>query len=256
MPNLNTFASAASPTRDGLRRIAGMTGLCKLALALVGFALLSACTTQTSVGLLQQVNFQSALNTNNPEPLVAGPQAVAAVLQRGGYIIYLRHGRTRYDQIELERDNRKNGILDLAKCETQRQLSDEGVAEMRLAGEQFRAGRWPIDQAWSSLYCRATQSAAFFVDGARATQSLSGEGEFGSDPSIKARVQAFFAQKPAPGKNHFMMAHGGIFWLATSFAVQEGHAVVLDPTNPQVIVARIAPNEWGAVAQNRRTGPN
>ena len=122
---------------------------------------------------------------------------------------------------------------------------------MKVAGEQFRQARLPIDRAWSSRYCRATESAAFFADGVEATQSLSGEGDFGIDPSIKGRVQDFFKQRPAPGKNHFMMAHGGIFWLATTFQIQEGHAVVLDPTNPQVIVARIGPYEWGTVAQER-----
>ena len=213
--------------------------------------LLTGCASSGDVGFRQQVNFAPPLPNTNPEPLVTGPKAIAETLAKGGYVIYLRHGKTQYDQIERERDNRKNGTFDLAKCETQRQLSDEGRAEMRLTGGQFRQARLPIDKAWSSRYCRATESAAFFVDGAEATQGLSGEGDFGVDPSIKGRVHAFLAQRPLPGKNHFMMAHGGIFWLATGFAIQEGHTVVLDPTNPKVIVARIGPNEWGAVAQMR-----
>jgi hypothetical protein len=49
---------------------------------------------------------------------------------------------------------------------------------------------------------------------------------------------------PAPGKNHFMMAHGGIFWEATGFVIQEEHAVVLDPRDLTVLVARIAPEAW------------
>ena len=56
---------------------------------------------------------------------------------------------------------------------------------------------------------------------------------------------------PAPGKNIFMMAHGGIFWEATGFSIQEAHAVVLDPANLKVIMARIGPQEWGTVAQAR-----
>ena len=107
----------------------------------------------------------------------------------------------------------------------------------------------PLDRAFSSRYCRAIESAAFFVDGAQPTDMLSGEGEVGKDPAQKARTQLFFSQRPAPGKNLFMMAHGGIFWEATSFTVQEGHAVVLDPGNLKVIMARIGPAEWGAIAQ-------
>jgi hypothetical protein len=45
-----------------------------------------------------------------------------------------------------------------------------------------------------------------------------------------------------------MMAHGGIFWQATGFSVQEAHAAVLDPTNLRIIVARITPEEWGSIA--------
>jgi hypothetical protein len=211
-------------------------------------ALLAACSTGSNVGFRQQVNFAPPPATD-PTPLNQEPQAIAAALARGGYIIYLRHGRTQYGQIDVERQNREAGKLDLDRCDTQRNLSAEGRAELKTAGDQFRLTRLSIDRAWSSRYCRAKESAAFFVDGAQAVQDLSGEGEFGIDPSIKGRVQAFFSQKPAPGKNHFMMAHGGIFWLATGFAIQEGHAVVLDPSNPKVIVARIGPAQWGAVAQ-------
>jgi hypothetical protein len=77
---------------------------------------------------------------------------------------------------------------------------------------------------------------------------LSGEGSVGKDPAQKARTLAFLSQRPAAGRNHFMMAHGGIFWEATGFSVQEAHAVVLDPNNLRVIVARVTPDEWGSIA--------
>ena len=101
---------------------------------------------------------------------------------------------------------------------------------------------------FSSRYCRAIESAAYFVDGAAATEMLSGEGSVGKDPAQKARTLAFLSQRPAAGRNHFMMAHGGIFWEATGFSIQEAHAVVLDPGNLKVIVARVTPEEWGSIA--------
>ena len=122
---------------------------------------------------------------------------------------------------------------------------------MKVAGEQFRLAGVPLDKIFTSRYCRAIESAQFFVDGAEPTNGLSGEGEVGKDPAQKARTLAFLSQRPAPGKNIFMMAHGGIFWEATGFSIQEAHAVVLDPKNLHVIVARIGPQEWGAVAQAR-----
>jgi phosphohistidine phosphatase SixA len=214
---------------------------------------LCACAGKADVGFRQQINFAPP-PASDPAPLVSGGSAIAATLARGGYVIYLRHGRTQYEQLEMERNNRANGTFDLNRCETQRQLSDEGRAELRLAGQQFRLAGLPIDKIYSSLYCRAIESASFFVDKAEPTQNLSGEGQVGKDPAQKARTVAFLSERPAAGKNTFMMAHGGIFWEATGFAIQEGHAVVLDPTNLKVIVARIAPLEWGTVAQGRRPG--
>jgi phosphohistidine phosphatase SixA len=245
---MHTTRSYSAPPR---RPSAGHT-LCPPPLALLLLLLLlaftlAACTSPQQVGLGQHVNF-AAPPASEPEPLLKGPQAIAQALARGGYIIYLRHGRTRYDQIALERQQRIAGTLDLARCETQRQLSDEGRAEMATAGGQFRLARIPLDGRFSSRYCRAIESAAYFVDAAVPTESLSGEGLVGLDPAQKPRTIAFFSQRPAAGRNHFMMAHGGIFWEATGFVVQEGHAVVLDPGNLKVVVARIAPAEWGSIA--------
>jgi phosphohistidine phosphatase SixA len=219
----------------------------RLAIVLVGAGLLAACAGKSNVSLLSQVNFAPPPATD-PAPLIHGPQAIAAALARGGYVIYLRHGRTQYDRIELERSNRNNGTFDLARCGTQRLLSDAGRAELKAAGEQFRLARVPLDKSFSSRYCRAIESAAFFVDGALATEMLSGEGSVGKDPAQKARTVAFLTQRPAAGRNLFMMAHGGIFWEATGFSIQEAHAVVLDPGNLNVIVARVAPDEWGSIA--------
>lgn len=219
----------------------------RIALALFAALLLSACAGKTDVGLRQQINFAPP-PASDPEPLLQGTRAVAAALARGGYVIFLRHGRTQYDQIELERNNRANGSFDLARCSTQRQLSDAGRAELSTAGQQFRLANIPLDKAFSSRYCRAIESAAFFVDGALATDMLSGEGSVGKDPAQKARTVALLSQQPAAGRNHFMMAHGGIFWEATGFSIQEAHAVVLDPTNLKVIVARVSPDEWGSIA--------
>jgi hypothetical protein len=219
-------------------------------LVLAGVCLLAACTTNSQIGITSHINFAPPPATD-PEPLVTGAQAIAATLAKGGYVIYLRHGRTQYDQIELERNNRSNGTFDLDKCQTQRQLSDAGRAELKAAGTQFRQTGIPLDQVFSSRYCRAIESSAFFVDGAVPTDMLSGEGQVGKDPAQKARTRSFFSMRPAPGKNLFMMAHGGIFWEATGFSIQEAHAVVLDPTNLKVIVARVGPEEWGGIAQMR-----
>jgi hypothetical protein len=83
-------------------------------------------------------------------PLLKSPEEISAALGRGGYIIYMRHGRTQYEQLELERDNRARGLFDLNICETQRSLSNEGRLAMKISGEFFRQVNLPIDQKFVS----------------------------------------------------------------------------------------------------------
>ena len=198
---------------------------------------IAGCGSKAQVPLGQQVNFGVGLK--DPEPLYQTPQAIAQVLRKGGLAIFLRHGHTQYDQLEMERSNRHNGTFDLANCSTQRQLSDEGRAELATTGQQFRAANLALDLRWCSRYCRAIESARFFVDDAQATHLLSGEGEVRQNPANKERTRQVFSQRPAAGKNNFYMAHGGIFWKATGLTIQEAHTVLLDPQSLSVIVARI-----------------
>jgi phosphohistidine phosphatase SixA len=191
-------------------------------------------------------NFLPGPATEKP-PLLRTAGEISAALAKGGYIIYMRHGRTQYEELELERDNRARGTFDLNKCETQRSLSNEGRSAMKVSGMYFRQANVPIAQSFVSRYCRAIESAAYYVEGAQKTDMLSGEGQVGKDPAQKARTIAFLSQVPAPGKNTFMMAHGGIFWEATGYVIQEEHAVVLDPKDLSVLVARISPEEWPSI---------
>ena len=61
---------------------------------------MAGCASKSQVGLSSHVNFAPP-PASDPEPLVKGPQAIANILGRGGYMIYMRHGRTQYDQIEM-----------------------------------------------------------------------------------------------------------------------------------------------------------
>jgi phosphohistidine phosphatase SixA len=176
-------------------------------------------------------------------PLLRAPEEISATLKKGGYIVCVRHGRAQYEQIALEREHRAPGTFDLNNCANQRALSYEGRAALKMSGELFRRAGVPIDQAFVSRYCRAIESAACFVEVAKPTDMLSGEGQVGKDPAQKARTVTFLSQVPATVKNHYMMAHGGIFWEATGFVIQEEHAVLLDLKNLKVLVARIAPDE-------------
>ncbi len=216
----------------------------------------SAC----AIALSSQLNLAFAQSNANfeqsksdPEPLIKGPQAIAQLLKIGGYAIYMRHGITDRSQIAMERNHRRAGTFDFKKCDTQRMLSDEGRHQLRTAGMEFRKSGVLIDQKLSSHYCRAMESAQFFVDDVKPVDVLSNEGEVGLNPANKPNVQALFRQVPKAGHNHFYMAHGGIFWEATGFTIMEAHAVMLNPSRLDVLTARIAPTEWEAIAAQMKS---
>lgn len=141
--------------------------------------------------------------TSEAPPLLTAPAAIAAALKRGGYVIYVRHGRTRYEQAEVERNNRTNGVFDLAKCETQRQLSDFGRTELKFIGEQFRRAQIRLDRAYSSRYCRAIESAAYFVDKTEPTQKLSNEADVGFESREQAAHSGVLCRKASTRKAPF-----------------------------------------------------
>jgi hypothetical protein len=89
-------------------------------------------------------------------------------------VIYLRHGRSQYDQLQLERDQRALGTFDLVCCDTQRQLSNERREELVQACGQFRLANLPLEGVYTSRYFRVIESAAFFVDGVEPTAVSSG----------------------------------------------------------------------------------
>src|SRR5207302_5284199 len=85
-------------------------------------------------------------------------------LQKGGYILFIRHPRTNPDQADTD-------PFHLDNIGAQRQLSDEGRQQARTLGEAFRALKIPIDKVISSKFHRA-QEAAKLLDIGEVTPSV------------------------------------------------------------------------------------
>ncbi len=185
---------------------------------------------------------------SEPTPELSAPADIARALRSGGYVIYMRHGLTKRSELELESATRKAGKFSLADCATQRNLSDEGIAESRAAGEQFRRMRPPVAKYLSSRYCRVIQTARAFSDSIAYTEALTSDGPVVKQPERIDGVRALLSERPPAGQNIMLFAHQGIFWEATQLTVQEGWAVVLEPGNFRRIVARIAPADWAKLA--------
>lgn len=188
---------------------------------------------------------------HEPSPELTGLPEIARALRAGGYVIYMRHGRTNRDEIELESKSRETGRFAIDDCSTQRNLSAEGLAEVRAAGEAFKRFGPPVARLVSSRYCRVAQTASMFADRIEWSEPLTSEGPVVKSPERIAGVRALLATVPAAGTNHMLFAHQGIFFEATGLTVQEGWAVVLVPGNYRRVIARIAPQDWAGLASAR-----
>ena len=183
-----------------------------------------------------------------PRPELTEPADIAKALRAGGYVIYMRHGLTRREELELEAKMREAGRFSLEDCATQRNLSNEGIAESRAAGAAFRGLGLPVARFASSCYCRVAQTAREFSDKLEWSDALTSDGPIVKSPERIAGVRALLSAKPAPGTNTMLFAHQGIFYEATLLTVQEGWAVVLVPGVFNRVVARISPSDWARLA--------
>jgi phosphohistidine phosphatase SixA len=183
-----------------------------------------------------------------PAPELTAPADIARALRAGGYVIYMRHGQTKRSELELEAKAREAGRFSLTDCATQRNLSEEGIAEARAAGAQFRRMNLPVGRYLSSRYCRVVQTARMYADDIAYSEALTSDGPVVKQPERIDGVRALLSESPPAGKNTLLFAHQGIFWEATRLTVQEGWAVVLVPGDFNRIVARIAPADWAKLA--------
>lgn len=88
-------------------------------------------------------------------PKTLSEQALIETLKAGGHIIYMRHGlTTRKDT------NRDKSLVDLTRCETQRNLTEVGKAQVKHIGGMIKSLNIPIGEVKSSPYCRAKDTAS------------------------------------------------------------------------------------------------
>ncbi|MBX9947298.1 MAG: histidine phosphatase family protein [Reyranella sp.] len=132
----------------------------------------------------------------------AAPTGAPADLQRGGYIVYLRHAETATTP--------EPAVRDLADCAWQRNLNAQGRAQAGAIGARFRALDIPVTTLESSPFCRAVQTA---------------ELAFGRKPTIDSGLFYHVSQSPA-------QIAAGVAWLkerlsrppASGNTVLVGHA--------------------------------
>ncbi len=170
-------------------------------------------------------------------------ESLAAALKRGGYVIYFRHADTGPAYLE-------QGV-DLKRCETQRNLNDNGRAEAKLIGTQFKNLNIPVGEVLASEFCRCKETADLAFGRYKLEPMLTGVGR--SAEAAPRREQAIAALKkllaasPVPGTNTVLVSHGFNLLDAEGFHLgTQGEAAIYDPDGKggYVLVARLLPREW------------
>jgi len=170
-------------------------------------------------------------------------ESLAAALKRGGYVIYFRHADTGPAYLE-------QGV-DLKRCETQRNLNDNGRAEAKLIGTQFKNLNIPVGEVLASEFCRCKETADLAFGRYKLEPMLTGVGR--SAEAAPRREQAIaalkklLAESPVPGTNTVLVSHGFNLWDTEGFHLgTQGEAAIYMPDGKggYALVARLLPREW------------
>jgi phosphohistidine phosphatase SixA len=179
------------------------------------------------------------------EPQLQDLAAVLPDLLRGGYVIYLRH--------EMTETAGKGEGGDIARCETQRNLSVAGRAEAAELGRAIRALGIPVGRVFSSPFCRCKDTATLAFGHYEVVADL--HFALGASADERERLAAvlreMLATRPAPGVNNVIVAHtANLREAAGIWPKPEGVAFVFRPLGNGRFeaLARILPRDWSELA--------
>jgi len=182
--------------------------------------------------LMFMSGFQSGsiVRLNMPENEL---DSVVHALQKGGYILYMRHGEATVGQ--------DRPAVDLHDCSTQRNLSDTGREQAKMLGESMRKLNIPVQYpVVASPYCRTRESAelAFGSGNVAVDPSLAAIAKL-SDSTISAaekqsivtQVEKMFEEVPLSGTNKVIIGHAFPAGVAVGEIPYMG-AVMIKPKGP------------------------
>jgi phosphohistidine phosphatase SixA len=179
---------------------------------------------------------------------------LVAALQRGGYVILMRHASSPGTTPDAAHANADNPRLE-------RQLDEQGQASARTMGEAFRRLRIPIGKVLSSPTYRALETVKLAKLGQPTTFSELGQSEQGmsadNSGSRAAWLKAKAAERLAAGTNTLIVTHYPN--IAEAFpqeadGLAEGEALILRPDKGDgaSLMARVKIDEWASLAAARR----
>ena len=171
---------------------------------------------------------------------------VVPELQKGGYVIFVRHPKTDPDQADTD-------PLHLENVKAQRQLTDEGRTQAKDIGAALRALKIPVGKVIASKFHRA-QEAAKLLNVGEVTASVDvAEGGLVVSPRENERrakaLRELLSTMPAKRTNVIIVSHKPNLQDAAGKEfgdVAEGETVVFQPLGGGKFkaVVRVTPETW------------
>jgi hypothetical protein len=167
----------------------------------------------------------SSLNAERSESLLRQ-------IQKGGYILYIRHGET---------TGQDSPNPDFKNCSTQKNLNELGKKHAQALGAAFSKLKIPMDEPiWTSPYCR-TRETAQLAFGERKIETkenlayiyyLSANDLTNEQMNIKTSLLSMFETNPQPGSNQVIVGHSYPFHDSIQGEIPNTGTVVLKPKGP------------------------
>lgn len=156
------------------------------------------------------------------QPFALADEALWKLITKGGQVLMIRHGLT------------TPGVGDppgfrLEDCATQRNLSEEGRAEVRKLGAALQTRGVPIGEVLASPWCRCVETAQLAFGRSMRWDALSNV--FGRPENVEAQLKRLRPRVAAyRGKaNLVLVTHGSTTVALTGVSPAMGEIVVLSP---------------------------
>ncbi len=180
------------------------------------------------------------------------PVALLESLRAGGLVIYFRHADTGPATLEPP-------TVQLDRCETQRNLNDDGRTDAREIGAQFRRLAIPVGKVLSSRFCRCIETAELAFGRHEIVQALTGVRrgpEFEDARRVaSAGLRTLLATPPPSGQNTVIVSHGfNLIDLESLYLSTQGEAAIYRPDGRggYALLARMLPQGWETLDRDRR----
>ena len=153
---------------------------------------------------------------------VTADQSVINELQKGGKIVFIRHS--------LAPGNGDPDNIDLTKCDTQRNLNQEGIEQSKKIGKLFKENNIQIDKVLSSEWCRCKDTARFAFNN---YETFKGLNSFYQEKFYKYKDEQIkslkkYISKWNSEKNLILVTHFVVISEMLNFGTSSGEIVVID----------------------------